>query len=280
MSIQAVGWALDQDVPARPKLVLVAIANHANHADGYCWLNAETIAAEAACTSRSVYRFVGSLVRNGYVGKARRKGADGRQRANDYWILFNREHAAWDWGSGLADEQELGDTAEVGEKLPEVEPESRDTTQNIASPSDIVSHGKDASPVLQQNSETHARSVGPCDSRVTRNRIAEPSKTNPENGLATATPPRGYRPPPPPPPQPLGATALGGTGEFIFVYQPSRAYDAWKEYKRATSGNPVWKCSTTKTVNGRLCFGWYFPTLFPPEVQPPPKDSSLGVEKV
>ena len=33
MSIQAVGWALEQELPARPKLVLVSIANHANHAN-------------------------------------------------------------------------------------------------------------------------------------------------------------------------------------------------------------------------------------------------------
>jgi hypothetical protein len=279
MSIQAVGWALEQDLPARPKLVLVAIANHANHADGYCWLNADTIAAEAACTPRSVYRFVGSLVRNDYVRKARRKGADGKQRANDYWILFNREQAAWDWGAGLTDEQEPDVTGEVGEEPAAAKPESRDTTQVIVSPGDTVSHGKDASPVLQQNCEMHAQSLGPCDNRVTRNRIAEPSKTNPENGLAPAKLPRGYRRPPLPPPQPLGSTTLGGTGESIFVYQPSRAYDAWKKYKRATSGNAVWNCSTTKTVNGRLCFGWYFPTLFPPEVQPPPKDNSFAPEK-
>ena len=65
MSIQAVAWALDQDLPARPKLVLVSIANHASHTDGYCWLKAETIAQEAACTPRSVYTYIGGLVRTG-----------------------------------------------------------------------------------------------------------------------------------------------------------------------------------------------------------------------
>ena len=94
MSIQAVAWALDQDLPARPKLVLVAIANHADHTNGYCWLKAETIAREASCSPRSVYNFVGALVRNGYMRKALRKGEDGKQRANDYWIMFGlRERA-------------------------------------------------------------------------------------------------------------------------------------------------------------------------------------------
>src|SRR5690349_3688223 len=95
MSIQAVAWALDQDLPARPKLVLVSIANHANHTDGYCWLKVETIAAEASCSERAVYNFIGDLIRNGFIRKAPRKGEDGKQRANDYWILINRPAAEW-----------------------------------------------------------------------------------------------------------------------------------------------------------------------------------------
>ena len=77
MSIQAVAWVLDrEELPARPKLVLVAIANHANHTDGYCWLKAETIAKEAACSPRAVFNFVGALIRNGYLRKAPARGAD------------------------------------------------------------------------------------------------------------------------------------------------------------------------------------------------------------
>src|SRR3990167_3798215 len=115
VSAQAMGWALDQpDIPGRPKLVLVAIANHADHTDGYCWLKAETIAREASCTPRSVFRFIGALIRNGYLRRAPRRGPDGKQRANDYWILFHREETAWDWQAGL-EGQESDDSADENE---------------------------------------------------------------------------------------------------------------------------------------------------------------------
>ena len=226
MSIQAVAWALDQDLPARPKLVLVSIANHANHTDGYCWLKAETIAAEAACTPRSVYRFVGGLVRNGYLRKAPRKGEDGKQRANDYWMLFKREEAAWDWGSGLTDERDADESIEADqEEAQEVvggEPQIETETQDVVQPHDTVSHGENAephdSPVLRKPENEHAVSYGPCDSRVLRKNIAEPSKTNPENVGLKSSRPRRYQPPPPAPPQPMGATTLEGTGNFIFVF--------------------------------------------------------------
>jgi hypothetical protein len=113
MSIQAVAWALEQDLPARPKLVLVSIANHANHVDGYCWLKAETIAKEAACTPRSIYNFVGALIRNGFIRKALRKGDDGKQRATDYWILFDREEKEWAHDAHLESNEADDDPSEI-----------------------------------------------------------------------------------------------------------------------------------------------------------------------
>lgn len=284
MSIQAVAWALDQDLPARPKLVLVSIANHANHTDGYCWLKAETIAAEAACTPRSVYRFVGGLVRNGYLKKAPRKGEDGKQRANDYWMLFNREDAAWDWDAGLDDEPDRGDVVDADQEATQevdgAEPIIEDGTQDVVSPHDTVSHGEDAAPtdsgVLRPAESIPAVSYGPCDSRVLRKNIAEPSKTNPLNGGLGKSSPRTYRPPPPAPPQPLGSTTRDGSGEMVFVYENTRAYEAWAKVKGIQNSIDRWHQVTTKVVNGTTRYGWYFPSLFPPNERPPPgADSSL-----
>lgn len=95
MSIQAVAWAFEQDIPAWPKLILLALANHAEHEDGHCSLRTDTIAREGACDVRSVPRFIKLLIGHGYVRKARKRGDDGRQRANDYWLLFHTEKAPW-----------------------------------------------------------------------------------------------------------------------------------------------------------------------------------------
>lgn len=118
MSIQAVAWVLDQEgLPQGPKLVLVAIANHADHTDGYCWLKAETIAREAACHPKSVGRTIAALERNGYLRREKRRGADGKQRATDYWLIFSDEHPEWSWhgaADGSADPLDVDEGTEPG----------------------------------------------------------------------------------------------------------------------------------------------------------------------
>ena len=280
MSIQAVAWALDQDLPARPKLVLVSIANHANHTDGYCWLKAETIAGEAACTPRSVYRFVGGLVRNGYLRKALKKGDDGKQRANDYWMLFNREDAAWDWGALLGDGRDTDEPQDANQEAPQEDAPDQAVenieTQDVALPHDTVSPGDDAAPVESEPVDKHVLSCGPGDSTFTRKNTAEPSKTNPLDARARGAVPRTYRPPPPEPPQPVGSI-VGRQAELIFVYEYTRAYEAWAKVKAAENGINHWHMVVTKVVDGRARSGWYFPTLFPPE-KPPPSEHSLASE--
>lgn len=257
MSIQAVAWALEEEeIPARPKLVLVAIANHANHVDGYCWLKAETIAREAACTPRSVYRFIGGLVRNGYLRKAPRKGEDGKQRANDYWILFNRERKPWDWGA----------SGEDGGAIEDGETESPEA-QDVVEPTDTVSHGESTDPHdsgdSRQEPDMHAVSAGPDDGRVSRIESAEPSKIKPEKdaGARAFDPrvPRAYRPPPP---QPMGALSEKAK-DPVFVFEGSRAWEAWVAFKKRTTGH-TWTLSRSTVIDGKHRTGWWFPTLFPP----------------
>lgn len=266
MSIQAVAWALEQDLPQGPKLVLVSLANHANNVDGYCWLKAETVAREASCSPRSVWRYVGGLVRNGYVRKVPRKGDNGKQRANDYWLLFNRPATEWDWGMQLDEDgsdpsHDEADTVE-GE------------TQDVAEPTANLAHGETATPDdtagTRQPVENPVVSHGPCANGVSRKRIAEPSKPNPKASSAGArdgsAAPRAYRPPPP---QPLGADLAQPTKQ-IFVYAGSRAYEAWAKRKARESGIRQWTLTTSALVDGKWCSGWYFPTLFPPDDEPKP----------
>jgi hypothetical protein len=257
MSIQAVAWALDQDLPARPKLVLVSIANHANHTDGYCWLKADTIAQEASCSPRAVFNFVGALIRNGFVRKAPRRGDDGKRRANDYWILFNREPAEWikDTDRLLADD---GD------------PEECDA-QDVVEPDARHACGDETVPDAPAPVDKPACAVGPHAPACSHIDSEEPSKTKPEeDARARARTPRHYQPPPEPRPLPLGEVT-GRRAEQIFVFKPSKAYDAWAVHMSARNrlglhpnGQPRWNLETTKLIDGQSRRGWYFPSLFPP----------------
>lgn len=265
MSIQAVAWAIEQDLPARPKLVLVSIANHANHVDGYCWLKASTIAKEAACTPRSVYTFIGGLVRNGFIRKALRRSEDGKQRANDYWILFDRAEAKWDWGAHPDEDVAEDDSAEI----PPSEPDDTISGGGVnglhsAEIAEQTEHHDTRQPV-----NLHVPSPGPSEASFTHKRIAEPSKTNPNENRAGArvrdAALRSYRPPPP---QPLGAT-IEGPAKQIFVYEGSRAYDAWATHMARQGGTRSWHLVTRKNVGGQWKSGWYFASLFPPDIPPP-----------
>lgn len=272
MSIQAVAWALDQDLPARPKLVLVSIANHANHVDGYCWLRLDTIAQEASCSRRAVFNFIGDLVRNGYVRKAQRRADDGRQRANDYWILINRTPA--DWISTGKPE-----AAEIDEPEPEDDSvEACETSQDVEDQSAPDALGSEPA----QESESAPRAPGPSAPACTHIESAEPSKIKPEESARASEPyrPRGYVPPPPPREPPQGEVLGKKATDQIFVFFPSKAYDAWARVKSIENrlgfderGRPRWQLLITKVIDGDKRSGWYFPTLFPPSHADPPQES-------
>lgn len=263
MSIQAVAWALEQELPARPKLVLVAIANHANHVDGYCWLKAETIAREAACTPRSVYNFVGALIRNGFIRKAIRKGDDGKQRANDYWIEFEREEKPWEHGAHVEPDAAVDEPpeSEASEAVP----------QDVVEPDEPRACGETPEPSERHDTrrpvEMSSGSPGPHASTFTRKRIAEPSESNPKASSAGArvrsAAPRAYRPPPP---QPMGADTEHKS-KPVFVYLGTPAYEAWAKVKAKESGLSKWQLYTRSCIDGQWHTGWYFPTLFPPGQQ-------------
>jgi hypothetical protein len=174
MSIQAVAWALEQDIPARPKLVLISLANHADHVDGYCWLRAETIAREGACQVRSVPRFVDALVAHGYVKKQQRRGDDGRQRANDYWLLFAENKILWT-ARRRGDDEDGEDTTDSG-------------------PTDSLSGGDESAIHAENGAGMSRESVRPTDSGVSHKNIDEPSKTNLQDAALRSTALRSYEP--------------------------------------------------------------------------------------
>ena len=263
MSIQAVGWVLEQDLPARPKLVLVAIANHANHVDGYCWLKAETIAAEAACSRRAVFNYLGALIRNGFIRKAPRRGDDGKQRSNDYWIILNREPSEWVEAGASIDEDAADDADDQVCETPQdvVEPSAQDALGE----SDVSQPGKtvDKPPLAP----------GPSAPACTHIESAEPSKIKPEEGGGSKFTPRSYRPPPSPRPQAQGEVTGKSASDPIFVFVGTPAYEAWARVMAAKNRTTRWHLVSTRFVNGEKQTGWYFPSLFPPAHADPPKET-------
>jgi hypothetical protein len=255
MSIQAVAWALEQQLPAAAKLVLVSIANHADHEDGYCYLRAETIGREASCTPRHAQRVVAALVRNGFLRKRIRRGADGKQRANDYWILFDGARSeTWSWRA-------LGDS--------EADTDAAQDVTNL--PHDIESSGK--------SDECTPESSGPHDSGVTAARHTsraahnvEPSEEEPSesnktkknrNCLAVKEGLRAYRPPPDP--QDVVADVHGEVPSAmrVFVIEGTPAWRAWSDYRRRI-GRPLnHSYSGAGPYAGKT--GRHFPSLFPPK---------------
>src|SRR5437773_1343428 len=88
MSIQAVAWALEQDI-RKPlaKLILVSLADHADHVTGRCYPPIKLIAHEASCSDRSVQRYLPHLEEQGFI-RVEECFQEGRQVNNTYWLLM------------------------------------------------------------------------------------------------------------------------------------------------------------------------------------------------
>lgn len=90
MSIQAVAWALEQHInDPRSKLVLISLANHADHVTGRCWPSMATIGREASCRRETVLRHVKALEESGFIKVIRAAGGL-RKRVHTYELCMSR----------------------------------------------------------------------------------------------------------------------------------------------------------------------------------------------
>ena len=86
MSIRALNWAFDQrGIHATSKLVLIAIANHADD-NGYAWPGIDGIAERWGMSPRTVSRHVHLLSMDEYVAVAPRYRSNGSQTSNAYQL--------------------------------------------------------------------------------------------------------------------------------------------------------------------------------------------------
>ncbi len=86
MSFQAMTWAVEQDLPAIQKLVLLMLANCCNHHTGQCNPSHEKLAKECGMSRDSVKRAVSELAEKGLL-EIVRNVKDGVNLPNQYNLM-------------------------------------------------------------------------------------------------------------------------------------------------------------------------------------------------
>lgn len=240
MSIQAVAWVLSQpgeDLPGTARLVMISLANHADHKSGHCWPSYETIAKEAGCHERTVGRYLGALRRNGFIDLRQTVRKDGKFRSNDYWILFDRKPGQW--------------------RYYDREPASSDDENTVADlPQDNLADG-------QIETTLHEESDGPSATGVRPHIELEPSVSEPSAPVGFDAQARADEQ------AKLQAAEEARRRKRLPVIEGSDPWNSWVRH-----GHPRTLVGIIE-LNGKRHRGWYFPTLYPPKATGPPSTHPL-----
>jgi len=104
MSFNAIKWALKQDAPTYPKIVLANLAQRANEANA-CWPSYELIAKDTGMSRRHVIRSVKKLLELGLIERKHRFKSHENQ-SNVYVLKVTKKPALKVVGGG--DYESLG----------------------------------------------------------------------------------------------------------------------------------------------------------------------------
>lgn len=102
MSVAAQKWAWAQNLPLKPKFILVTLADQTDEQTGrvcYQESSVEFFTKKCAVTRTSFFRCISALIRNGYIA---RESGKGRGHNSKYWLKLDREVTAdelWFWGA-------------------------------------------------------------------------------------------------------------------------------------------------------------------------------------
>ena len=84
MSVQAITWALAQNVkPSGRKFTLVALANYSD-GEGVCFPGQKKLAADTGLSERSVWKYLRNLEDEGYISRSHRQRSDGSRTSDEY----------------------------------------------------------------------------------------------------------------------------------------------------------------------------------------------------
>lgn len=81
-------WAFDQELPPNEKLLLLAIADHAD-AEGFCYPGQRGLARKVSMSERTVRTLIGKLEERGVIIRERRQTETGQRRNDGYKLVPN-----------------------------------------------------------------------------------------------------------------------------------------------------------------------------------------------
>lgn len=87
MSLDLMSWAFKQHVEPGPKLVLLALADHANGQTGLCIPGQKSLAIQCSMSVRTVQRHIQVLEDAGLLRREARMRGEGRGRTSDRYYL-------------------------------------------------------------------------------------------------------------------------------------------------------------------------------------------------
>lgn len=236
------GWAFRQKVPPIPKMVLLALADQTDETTGrvcYGKTDIKHIAAKASVGARSVYRYIGALIRNGYM--LRESGKE-KGKPSTYWLCLDRPLA-----KDIAEFQWVRNESDADQEIDDM-PDRHTPYNTFESPTV-------ADPLCQQvadqdsldrpkNISVRARESEPLPPSGF-SRQAQDLERNRFQAKQQETQPKSY-----------------------FVIEGTRAWEAWLKVKRKETGVSCWNLTTTAIIDGKQRRGWWFPSLFPPTGPP------------
>jgi biotin operon repressor len=121
MSFQAMTWAVEQELPALQKLVLLMLANCCNHHTKQCNPSHETLARECGMSRESVKRSISELAEKGIL-TIRRRSQEGISLPNQYDLNLRGGGVSQNQGWGLT-EQGVGSHRPTNQEVePGIEP--------------------------------------------------------------------------------------------------------------------------------------------------------------
>jgi biotin operon repressor len=87
MSLDLMSWAFKQNIEPGPKLVLLALADHANGQTGLCIPGQKLLAEQCSMSVRTVQRHIQVLEDSGLLRREARMRGQGRGRTSDRYYL-------------------------------------------------------------------------------------------------------------------------------------------------------------------------------------------------
>ena len=91
MSVSAMSWAWKKALSSTEKIVLVALADHADD-EGICWPGHKGLTGKCGLARRSIINVIQRLVDRGLVSIEKRRREDGSYRSNRYVLHVHEIH--------------------------------------------------------------------------------------------------------------------------------------------------------------------------------------------